>query len=226
MNEKLRHVLITIAAEAFAAFVFWFSWRQAHIKITPPAVIRNALPFYSPEPSAPNGNTIVMTQITPFPNQTDISTLPTIIATAVAPFSQNATVVLNPLAPATTTFSNNNQTLTLDLQKPLNPNKTYQVTITDPTDNGQYSWSFTTGDIAVDPKLLPAIDRVKQQMPYNDPNGQFTIYYAAQTDEYFITIHNDLRSVNDQAAALAWFRSQGITDTTSLQITWEPSDAF
>ncbi len=223
MNEKFRHVVIILFVELLAVFVLWFSWHQAHVKVMPPKFIRDALPFSTTEHTT---NTITMQQITPFPNEDNITTYPTIIATALIPFSQNTTVELKPSVPTTTVFSSGNQTITVTLQKPLIPNKTYQVTINDNGRNGQYTWSFKTGQATVDPKLVPAIDRVKQQMPYTDPNGQFSIYYAAQTDRYFITIHNNAQSVSDQQAALAWLRSQGVTDTSSLQITWVPSDAF
>lgn len=223
-KDRFIHVAIIATTELLAILLLIYSFDQANAHVPVPGFIRQAI-----NPGGDNARTtpqLRAVSVLPYPNETEISTLPNIEAQFAIPVSNNVKVTTQPQVSYTVSYSEGRTKVTFHLKKPLKTKTTYTIAVAEEANKGAYSWSFTTGTIAVDQKLIPAIDRVKEQIPYSDPNGAFEVYYAAQTDLYFITIHDDERSETDKNAALSWLRSQGITDIQSLQTVFMPSDAF
>lgn len=223
-KDKFIHVGIIVFVELLALWLFWFSLKQGNASVPIPGFIRDIIQSGDRPTDTPRS--LQATSITPFPNEENISTFPTITASFADALSNDTKITIEPRVALTPTFADARTGVMLQLGKPLAPQTTYTITITDEAVDRQYSWSFTTNDTAIDPRSIGGIGRLKDQLPYADPNGRFYIYYAPQTDLYFITVHDDERSIAEQEAALDWLRSQGIINPESLEITWIPSESF
>lgn len=222
-TERVKRIVIVTLGETIAILTMWFMISNKMHNVQTPSFLQDAFGKTSQNKVETKATA---SRITPFPNETDISTYPAISATFTNPISRQANVFIRPNVDFEPVISKDTTTVSIALKQPLKPNSHYTVTITDTLTKLSYSWSFTTSKSKIDQKLLPAIDRVRQQLPYTDPNGRFQIYLASQTDTYFISIHNDERSSTDQSEALAWLKQQGVADTGSLHIVWLPSEGL
>lgn len=222
-KDKAIHVIIIVFVELLALWVFWFSLRQGSVSIPVPGFLKSIVQ-QDEIPAIPAG--LPATSITPYPNEESVSTLPTITARFGEALSNNTKITIDPKVAVDTTYTEARTKVILRSQRPLQTETTYTVTIEDKAKDRQYSWSFTTSGKAIDPRSVNGIERLKEQLPYADPNGRFYIYYAPQTDLYFISIHDDERSQSEQQAALDWLKGQGIINPDSLEITWIPSESF
>lgn len=225
-KDKFIHVTIIVFVELLAVYVLWFSLTRAHVSFPLPKIIRDAISPGFSGPKTPQLPKLTATKILPYPSEENISTFPNIEATFALPLSNSVDVTIDPKANFTVDFQENRTKVVITLNRPLKAQTTYTVTITDKKVAAAYTWSFTTNQVSIDQKVIGGIQRVKEQLPYTDPNQHFSIFYAPQTDLYFITIHDDERSEDDRNAALAWLRSQGVTNIDSLQIVWTPGDVF
>lgn len=224
-EEQIRHFLLLAAAVVIAFIMLVYGIKTTHRKNPIPESIRQSLPFSAPVQKR-GVEALSLSKVTPYPNETEISTLPVITATTREPLSAHTTVTITPQVSFKSKLSRKNTLMTVFLERSLRPNTTYTVEIEDLEKQASYNWSFTTDDTVINSKLLPAITRVQQQMPYSDPNGSFRIFYAPQTDTYFITVHDDERSRPDSENALNWLKSQGFSDPKALQLVITPGDAF
>lgn len=224
MVSQKQHIILISLGFLVALGLTWVGFSNVgRPNVELPGYIKDALPQTQ---STEQTRKIELTNVVPYPNEIEISTYPTIQVTAVQPLHPLLTIDISPRVSFTKVYTNDNKTLALTLQRPLRKNTKYTIRLFDNTNDASYSWAFTTGDVGVDQKLLGGIERVKQQLPYKDPNGRFEIYYAPQTDVYFITVHDDERSDGDRVAALNWLKSQGITNTSSITISWQASAGF
>lgn len=219
-DRLIDFCLIALALIA-ATLMLWYGFTITKPSLPLPQIVKDSLPF-QPRQIAP----MQVELVTPFPNEENVSTYPTISLQSQFALGKNVSTKISPSASFKASLSKDNLLLTLSLTSPLKPRTLYVVTVTDPTTLTTYNWAFKTGNRVIDASLAKNIAKLNQSLPFRDPQGRFTAYYAPQTDRYFITVHDDERSIAETEAAYQWIRSFGIASTNDLQITVTPSLEF
>lgn len=222
MQERIQHTVLILAGLAIAVGVFIYGVKTTHRQLPLPEMVRQSLPLTGTSPSA----TISVSHITPYPNETGISTLPSISLTALKPLGKNVIVMITPKVSFTPVLSGDTTNLTVRLNRPLKPKTSYTISVTNKNLGAKYNWSFTTGEVATTTKLIQPLAKLKAKLPYKDPGGSFAVFYAPQTDTYFVTVHDDERSMEDTRKFVLWLRDWGIDKPESIHIVYTPSAVF
>lgn len=224
-KDRLIDFIVIAIALAVAFGLLWYGISQKKTQIPLPAILIDSLPLDANQ-LPPGVLKLAATHITPYPDEKDISTYPQIIARFKSPLGASTQVTISPRVAFTPVYSDDRRSVVITQERPLNPNTSYIITIIDDSVNGIYRWSFTTNNRRLEPRYVSAIDRVKEQLPYTDPNSRFIIAYAPQTDIYFITVREGIEFENDKNAAYGWLKSQGIANPEILHITFLPGGGF
>ncbi len=147
-------------------------------------------------------------RVEPLPGQKDVSTAPTIKVFFEEDVSE-LKVSISPKPPFKfkSAFTRRGSELTLTPTTTLKPSTKYKIDVLI-DETIIYFWNFTTKKATVS---LSVIEKIKKQMPYQDPGGKFNISYSAATDKFFVRIKAKPIDTSKQAA-INWFKSQGLTN--------------
>jgi hypothetical protein len=152
---------------------------------------------------------VFVVRVEPLPDQTGISTSPTIkVSFEKSIRKQKVQVVSSPKATFNQSVSSSGFYLTLTPKNNLKPTTKYSLSVL-VGKTKIYSWSFTTEKKGADPSILEGI---KKNLPYE--GNHFRVSYSSATDKFYVTI--DEKPIDKyKKAALGWFDSKGLPNAES-----------
>lgn len=210
--------IITVASFIFAVT----AWFMADSEKKEP---RPALPLVAgpvtgaPIPQDVKKAELPILRVEPDVNQEGVSSAPKIVVYfRNSAKGKTVNIKVTPAFDFKASFDNAATVLTVTPNTPLKAKTKYSIEI---LQNGTvlYGWSFTTGDDVVSVGDVAAINKLKATLPYR--SDHFWIEYKSIADVFNVYI--DAKPVETyKQAALNYFKSQGISDPSKLNIAIIP----
>lgn len=223
MNLRGKSILLTVifALSLIFAFITGYLKDQRQKEISRS---RGEVPTTSPTPPATPGAkaSLFPVRVEPPHNQEGVSTSPQIVVYFNDTVGdRKVDVKVTPSFQFNGSFDSRGLALTINPSTALKPSTQYTVEVV--VDGvGVYSWVFSTGAQSLTNKDVTSLAKLKESLPYKADH--FWIDYKANSDTFYVYIDNKPTETY-QNQALAYFKSNGVSDVAKLKIDFVPVGA-